>query len=151
MSSSRRHQAKSKGPDKKLPNTSRNDSAKSTPSGALTKATASGTGKNFHSTANMITMQTGAGTIRSSGSDRNLPVSSQSSILMGAPKKSAGAGHTKNYRSSVSSRTGKVLTAGKEGRGSQQLGPSPSSSRMEGSHQKTQSLQNKNVNLNLKM
>eukprot|EP00353_Schmidingerella_taraikaensis_P005390 CAMPEP_0185570704 /NCGR_PEP_ID=MMETSP0434-20130131/2924_1 /TAXON_ID=626734 ORGANISM="Favella taraikaensis, Strain Fe Narragansett Bay" /NCGR_SAMPLE_ID=MMETSP0434 /ASSEMBLY_ACC=CAM_ASM_000379 /LENGTH=116 /DNA_ID=CAMNT_0028185903 /DNA_START=1840 /DNA_END=2190 /DNA_ORIENTATION=- len=77
LGSSRRHQAKKKGAiDKKLPNTSRNESTKSTPSCALSKAKDSGgSAKNFQSSANIMNMQ-GAGAIRSSGSDRNLLLSS---------------------------------------------------------------------------
>ena len=64
MGSGRRHTAKNKstGLDsgKKVPNTARNDSSKSTPSNALIAAkTQSQSGKNMQSTGNMMTLTHG--------------------------------------------------------------------------------------------
>ena len=106
--SGRRHTAKNKSiglAEKKVPNTARNESSKSTPCNPLLKAKGLGNSqKNMQSTGNMLTLNHG---VLKGCSTRYLPFSSQSNIIP-QPKKSS----AKAFRSSVSSRTGTVFSAG---------------------------------------
>ena len=100
MGSSRRNATKNK-----VPNTSRHDSSKSTPSNVLAKTKEQmNNPKNVQSTGNMLTITQGI--FKQGNNDQQ--VQSHRSGLVGLSQKKSNSTN-KNYRTSVSSRTGTIL------------------------------------------